>query len=176
MTKWLFGAITLTCLSIGGAAAACPVGVGQAPVRPRPVVRSDLSSTQASEMLERASRLETVAGSHETQARAFEAQADTLSNRARILREQAALVNVSDRSSILEIADELAGRARSERARAAGERAQARELRLEAQNLRQRAVVLVRGGGGSGGGGGWRGRDVRVLPSTPLPAERAVTL
>ena len=171
MRTWICGAITLACLSIVGAASACPVGEGQ--VRPpRPVVQN--VSLQASEMLERASRLETVASSHDAQARALEQQANTLSDRARILRNQATFVNVSDRSSILAIADELVMRARNDRTRASEDRAQAAELRREAQTLRQRAVVLVRTGNGNGGG--WRVRsNTRIPQSTPLPSE-GVTL
>ena len=172
MRTWICGAITLACLAIGGAASACPVGEGQ--VRPRPVVQN--VSLQASEMLERASRLETVASSHEAQARALEQQADTLSDRARILRNQATFVNVSDRPSILAVADELVVRARNDRMRASEDRVQAAELRREAQTLRQRAIVLVRNGNGNGNGNGWRVRsNTRSPQSTPVPSE-GVTL
>ena len=169
MRNWIFGAITLAWLTLGSAALACPAG-GVEGGRPRPVQNVSL---QASEMIERASRLESVAASHDVQARALEQEADTLGNRARILRNQAALVNVSDRPSILAIADELSSRSMNQRARAADDRAQASELRLQAQALRQRAGVLVRGSGG----GGWRGRTTALPPqSTPLPSERGVTL
>ena len=132
MKSWIFGAITLSWLAFGGAAIACPVGNGEGAIRPtRPVVQN--VSLQASEMIERASQLESAASSRDVTARAFEQEADTLSSRARILRNQAGLVNVADRSSILAIADELSLRAASSRTRAAEERAQASDLRIEAQ-------------------------------------------
>jgi hypothetical protein len=171
MKSWVFGVITLACTTIGGAALACPTG-GEQGTRPvRPVIQN--VSLQASEMIERAGRLETVASSHDAEARALEQQADTLTNRARVLRNQAGFVNVSDRSSILAIADELSVRAANERSRAAEERVQAQTFRIEAQNLRQRALVLVRGGGG--GGGGWR-RSTIAPQSTPFPTERTTVL
>ncbi|MBX3205223.1 MAG: hypothetical protein KF764_09145 [Labilithrix sp.] len=155
-------------MTLGSAALACPIGNGaiDRPVRPVQNV-----SFQASEMIERASRLESAAASHDASARALEEEAATLSNRARILRNQANLVNVSDRSSILAIADELSLRAASDRAGAAEDRAQASDLRSQARTLRQRAVTLVRNT--NGGGGGWRGKTTQ---STPLPSERGVTL
>jgi hypothetical protein len=158
-------------MTFGGAALACPTGnngEGQRPVRP--VVQN--VSLQASEMMERASRLESAASSHDQSARALEQEADTLSNRARILRNQAGLVNVSDRTSIMQIADELSIRAANDRSRAADDRAQSSELRLEAQSLRQRAITLVRN---NGGGGGWRGRPT-TAPSTPISSDRTFML
>lgn len=175
MKSWFFLAITAGCMAIGTAAAACPTGsnFGDVP-RPRPVQNV---SFQASELIDRAARLESAAASREQSARSFEAEAETLANRARILRNQAALVAVADRGSIIDIAEELAVRARTDRQLAAQERAQAAELRIEARSLRDRAVQLVRTGGG-GGGGGWRSRPGTPVPptSTPLPAEKTLTL
>lgn len=163
MRSWIFGAITLACITLGGAAIACPGGVSVRPTGPVQDV-----SLQATEMIERASRLESAASSRDATARALEQEADTLSNRARILRNQAGLVNVSDRPSILAIADDLAFRAASHRTRAADDRAQASELRLQARSLRERAITLVRGTNN----GGWRTRTT----STPLPTSRGVVL
>lgn len=158
MRSWIFGGITLACATLVGSAGACPVG-GEG-VRPtRPVVQN--ASLQASEMIERAGRLDAMAGSREQQARMLDQEATTLANRARILRNESTFVTVSDRESILGVADELATRAMNDRARAAEERAQASSLRMEAQNLRQRAALLVRG---------WRGK------STTSPADRGITL
>jgi hypothetical protein len=174
MRSWIFGAITLACLTIGGVATACPVGEGGGQVRPQPRPVQNVSF-QASELMERASRLENAAASRDQSARAFDQEADQLIVRARALRNQAQLVNVSDRQSIVQIADELTDRAQNDRALASSERAQASELRLEASGLRQRAVQLIRLGNG---GGGWKGRAVpsTSVPSTPLPSERGVTL
>jgi hypothetical protein len=158
-------------MAVEGMALACPVG-NDDNVRPtRPVLQS--VSLQASELTERASRLESLASTHDIQARALEQEAETLTGRARALRNQAGFVNVSDRSSILAIADELSLRAANDRIRAAEERSQAQELRFEAQNLRQRAIALVRGGGGSGG---WRVRTTVAPQSTPAPVVRSVNL
>ncbi|MBX3216463.1 MAG: hypothetical protein KF850_30785 [Labilithrix sp.] len=170
MKSKIIGAITLACMmTAAGAAFACPGGNGWTGGRPtRPVVQN--ASLQASELLERARRLESAASSHDATAKALEDQAATFANRARLLRNQATFVNVADRPSILDAADELALRAASDRSRAAEDRAQASELRTQARTLRQRAVALARGG--NGGGGGWR----RTTEATPLPAERGVTL
>ncbi|HVH47192.1 MAG TPA: hypothetical protein VM925_32865 [Labilithrix sp.] len=165
MRSWIACGIVLACTAASAGALACPVGQDVRPIRPVQNV-----SFQASEMLERAARLESAASSREAQARAFDQEADALSSRARALRNQATLVNVADRGSILEIADELSSRAAVSRARAAEDRAQAAELRIEAQSLRQRAIALVRGPGG-----GWRGKPVRS-PTAPLPFDRTVTL
>lgn len=166
MKNMFIGAITLACMTIGGAALACPMGNGGTGARPtRPVVQN--VSVQASELLERARRLESAASSHDAVARALEEEAATLSNRARILRNQASLVNVSERAGVLDVADELALRAADDRSRAAEDRAQASELRAQAQTLRRRAVALA----GGGNGGGWR-----RTTATPLPSERGVTL
>ena len=172
MRSWIFGAITLACLTIGGVATACPVGEGgQVRPQPRPVQNV---SFQASELMERASRLENAAASREQSARSLDQEADQLILRARNLRNQAQLVNVSDRSSIMQIADELTDRAQNDRALASSERAQASEFRLEATGLRPRAVQLIRLGNG---GGGWKGlAPTTSVPSTPLPSERGVTL
>jgi hypothetical protein len=176
MRSWIFGAITLACLTIGASAAACPVGEARPP-RPRPIQNV---SFQVSEMLERASNLESAAAVREDSARALERQVETFMSRARALRSQAQLVNVSDRRSILEIADELADRAAADRARAARERAQASELRLQAATLRQRAIQLVRleTGTGSGGGGWWkRPPPPRVsVPEMLLPSEAGTNI
>jgi hypothetical protein len=173
MRSWIFGAITLTCLTIGGAAIACPTG-GEQGIRPppRPVQPVQNVSLQASEMMERASRLESAAASREQQARALDQQADTLANRARNLRNQAQFVNASDRSSILDIADELQIRASNDRNQAMDDRNQASQFRVEASSLRSRAIQLVR----LGGGGGWRGKGVPRATTTDLPSERGVTL
>ena len=96
MRSWMIGAIMLAGMAVGSTALACPVGPGEG----RPIRPVQNGSFQASELVERAARLESVASSHEAQARAFEQEADTLSNRARILRNQAGFVNASDRSSI----------------------------------------------------------------------------
>ncbi|MDF2695872.1 MAG: hypothetical protein K0S65_4255 [Labilithrix sp.] len=171
MKSWIFGAITLASLTLASVGLACPTGNGEGAVRPpRPVIQP--VSLQASEMIERAGRLESAATSREAQARSLEQEADTLAGRARILRNQAGLVNVSDRPSILAIADELLDRAALDRTTAAQERAQASALRVEAQGLRQRALVLVRNGNGGVGGGGWR----RPTRDVALPSERGVTL
>lgn len=165
--------ITLACLTVAGSALACPTGNGEA-VRPRPRPVVENVSFQANELFERANRLESSASSQDAQARALEQQAETLSNRARILRNQATFVNVSDRSSILAIADDLSLRAAEGRSRAAENRARADSLRFEAQTLRQRAIALVRGGGN--GGGGWRGRSTSVPQSVPVVSDQGITL
>lgn len=159
----IFVAITLACVTLGGVASACPTGgnVEFSPPprpKPRPVEGLQQASFQveASALFERASALETAATGRDRNALAFEQQADTLANRARILRNQATLVNVSDQGSILDIADELATKAAIDRSRASGERTRASELRMEARSLRDRATQLVRLNTG-GGGGGWRG-------------------
>ena len=90
MKSGSFGVITLACMMIGGTAAACPVGAGEGSRPTRPVVQN--VSFQASELLERAKRLESAASSRDLQARALEQEADSLSSRARVLRNQAGLV------------------------------------------------------------------------------------
>jgi hypothetical protein len=166
MKSWLVGLIAAGLMAMGGSALACPVGAGekQPPTRPTQNV-----SFQASELIERADRLESVATSHEQSAKSLDREATTLANRARLLRRQAGSVSGSDRSGLLAIADELALRAEGDRARAAGDRARASELRVEARGLRDRAIRLVRFGnnGNVVDGGGWRGRpnrDARPVP------------
>ncbi len=161
MRSWIFGAITLACLTVGASALACP-----RPVRPVQNV-----SLQASTLIERASMLESTAVSHDQSARAFEQEAETLLSRARALRNQAQFVNVSDRMSILSIADELNDRASRDRMLASSERQEAAGLRVEATSLRRRAAELTR----LAGGGGWRGKRVQA-PSLPLPSESGISL
>jgi hypothetical protein len=161
MKTWIFGALALAMTVSTGVAMACPVGNnGDVPQPPRrPVVQN--VSFQASELFERAQALETAASSRDRQALAFERDAENLTNRARILRNQAQLVSSTDRSSIVALADELAARASLSRSQAAEERTQASDLRVQARSMRERAVQLVRN---NGGGGGWRGGR----PSAPL--------
>jgi hypothetical protein len=168
MTKtWFFAAITTGWMLAAGVASACPTGFeGQRPVQPRPVQNV---SFQASELVERANRLESAASSREVTARTAEADADTLANRARILRNQATFVNASDRNNILSVVDELVERAAARRAHAANERAEANQLRREARALRNQAIQLT--GGVGVGGGGWR-RPGGVPRATVLPSER----
>ncbi len=164
MKIWVLGAIMAGLVATGGSALACPVGVGRGPQpKPRPVQNV---SFQASELIERAARLEAVASSSEQSARAFEREANALSGRARLLRDQASRVNASDRASVLALADDLSSRAEGDRVRAADERARASELRLEARGLRDRATRLARFGG-EGEGGGWRRRAVRSTSALP---------
>jgi hypothetical protein len=85
------------------------------------------------------------------------------------LRNQAQLVAVADRSSILAVADELSARASVSRSQASEERSQAADLRVQARAVRERAVQLVRLN--NGGGGGWRGRPV---PGTSRTAETTI--
>lgn len=141
-------------VAAGPVASACPVGADDVRPNPRPVVNN--VSFQASELFERATRMETAAASREDDARARDQRADTLMNRARIIRNQASLVSFSDRQSMQAIADELTIRASEERSRASEDRAQASSLRMQARSLRERAVQLVRLENGNGGGG-WRG-------------------
>jgi hypothetical protein len=172
----IIGAITTFCVAfsftlVGARAAlACPTG-GEG-IRPQVNVRPIQNvSLQASEMLGRASRIEAVAASHEMSARELERDAQNLLSRAQIVRNQATLVSVADRPSVLNIVDELVDRAESERIQAASERTQASELRATARALRERAAQLVRLNGG--GGGGWRNRT--ALPSE-ASVDRSVTL
>lgn len=161
MKTWILSGIVVASLVVSAPGLACGVAEGvRRPVEVRPVQNV---SFQVSEMFERASRLENIATSHDSQARAFEQEAELLSNRARVLRNQASLVDIADRGSLLTIADELGARAMTSRSRAGQQRAQASELRLEARTLRQRAIALS----GGGGGGGWRVKrvspDVRTV-------------
>jgi hypothetical protein len=152
MKTWIFRAVALAMTLSTAQALACPVGNADPPKRP--VVQN--VSFQASELFERAQQLETAAAGRERSAQAAERDAETFAGRARILRNQAALVNVADRASIFAAADELSSRAASSRAIAAEDRAQATDLRVQARATRERAVQLVRAG--NGGGGGWRAR------------------
>src|SRR4051812_14816514 len=100
MNSWFFGpfAIALTLaltLTTGGVASACPVGFDDVPRR-RPPVNN--VSFQASELLERANRVESVAAAREESARSRETRAATLMSRARVLRNQASLVGFSEQS------------------------------------------------------------------------------
>lgn len=152
-------------LSVGADAWACKIGAwtpgGNPGNRPKPVVQPvqpvQNVSFQASELLERATQLESAAATHSTRARTAEQNAETLSNRSRILRVQATQAGIapSDRADLLALADELLVRAADDRAVAASEQASATRLRLQAQSLRSRAIELVRVTPG-GGGGGWR--------------------
>ncbi|HEU4407310.1 MAG TPA: hypothetical protein VFS43_18725 [Polyangiaceae bacterium] len=167
MKSWVVGLIAAGLVATGGSALACPTGNGefQRPTRP---VQS--ASFQASELIERADGLESVAASHEQSAKAFDREASTLTNRARLLRRQASSVGAADRSSLLAIADELTLRAEGDKARAASERARASELRVEARGLRDRALRLVRfGGGGNVVDNGWRSRGRPIGDPRPLP-------
>ncbi len=169
----LFGVAAFGLTLAAGSASACPVGQGD-DIRPRrpvaPVVNN--VSLQASELFERASRLETAAASREESARSREMQADTLANRARMIRNQAVLVGFSDRENMMAVAEELVIRAADMRSRAAEDRAQASELRMQARTLRERAVQLVRlQNGGNGNGGGWRNKRA-VRDFAPPPPSR----
>ena len=170
----LFGicAFVLTAAA-GPVALASPVG-GDVDIRPQRPVNN--VSFQASEMIERATRMETAAASREDSARMRESRADTLMTRARVIRNQAALVSFSDRQSMQEIADELTIRASEERSRAAEDRAQASSLRMQARQLRERAVQLVRLGNGGGGGGGWRGKGGGPVREFAAPPQRSETI
>lgn len=169
MKAWHFATFALGLVLTGfapRAAVACPVG-GDVDVRPRPVVNVNL---QASEMIERASRLETAAAAREDSARMKDQRADMFMSRARMIRNQAVnLVSFSDRQNMNAIADELTIRAADERQEAMSERSQAASLRMQARNLRDRALVLVRGNGG----GGWRGGRTsgRDFATPPRPRD-----
>jgi hypothetical protein len=170
MKRWLFGTFTaITVLATAaGTAAACPRGEGD--TRPvRPIV--DNVSFQASELLERAARMDGAAMSREQSARTKEMQADALANRARALRSQVSLVGFSDEQDVLSIADELALRAASMRTRAAEDRAQAIGLRMQARVLRERAAQLVRVGNG---GRNWRNKRGPVRDFAPPPPSATV--
>lgn len=160
-------------VAAGPTASACRVGGDD--IRPqRPVVNN--VSFQASELFERATRMETAAATREDDARVRDQRADTLMSRARVIRNQAALVSFSDRQSMQAIADELTIRASEERSRASEDRAQASSLRMQARSLRERALQLVRLENG-GGRGGWRGKgggSVRDFATPPPP--RTTTL
>lgn len=150
MKSWIFAAVTAMSLAaVPSTALAC--GVGDDVVRPAPKPVQNVS-LQASEMVERAGRLERAAASHEATAIAFDREADVLVTRARLVKNQAQLVSVSDRPSLLNVADDLLARADANRAQASGERSQAMELRTSARALRERALQLAR----QTGGGGWR--------------------
>ena len=99
MKTWIFRGVALAMTLSTAQAMACPVGNQGDVQRPpkRPIVQT--VSFQASELFERAQQLETAAASHERSAQASDRDAETLANRARILRSQAALVNVADRAS-----------------------------------------------------------------------------
>lgn len=149
MKQWVFAAATLAITLSTGISAAC--GVGEAPRRP--VVHG--VSFQVSELVERATALESEATSHEQSAAAFDRQADLLASRVRLLRNQAVLVSTMDRGNLLAVAEELAARMADERQQASEERSQASSLRQQARRIRERAAELVRVNGG-----GWRGRPV----------------
>ena len=168
MKTWIFRSVALVMMLSTGVAMACPVGGNDEFSRPppRPVVQN--VSFQASQLFERAQQLETAAASRDRQAIAFERDAENLANRARILRNQAQLVSLGDRPSLVALADDLSERASSERSQAAEERAQASELRVSARTIRERALQLVRGNGG----GGWRGRP--FAPSGVKTAETTI--
>ena len=167
MKTWIFGALALAMMVSTSAVMACPVGNNQEPPR-KPVVQN--ASFQASELFERAQQLESAASSHERQAVAFDRDAETLANRARILRNQAALVAVADRSSIFQAADDLSARASASRSQASEERAEASDLRVQARAIRERAVQLVR----VNNGGGWRGRAGGSF-ATPPPGTKSAS-
>lgn len=170
MKIWIFAAITAGWLASSAVAGACPTGAEEgARPRPRPIQNV---SFQASELIDRAGRLESAAARQEQSARQLEQQASTLAERARVLQKQAALVNAADRLSILEVVDELTTRAAQERRQAANARISADQLRAEARSLRDRAVQLVRLGDGGSGTGGWRKRPV----NDALPTTRTLTL
>ena len=172
----LFGALAFALTLASGSARACPVGIGGddgVQGRPRPVVND--VSVQANELIQRASRMESMAMARDESARRSEMQANVLMNRARMLRNQASLVAFSeDGQDLIAAADELSIRAAEMRSRAADERAQASALRMQARTLRERALVMVRGGGG-----GWHRRgpvrdSVRDFAAPP-PSTRSET-
>ena len=167
MKTWIIGALALAMTVSTSVAMACPVGSNNEPPK-RPIVQN--VNFQASELFERAQQLETTAAARERQAAAFDREAETLANRARALRNQASLVSLTDRSSIFQLADELAVRASVSRSQASEERAQAADLRVQARSMRERAVQLVRL---NNGGGGWRGRPGGA-PMTKTTAETAI--
>jgi hypothetical protein len=168
MKPWHSAMFALGLMVVTGSAAACPVGSDDVRPNPRPVVSN--VNLQASEMIERASRLENAASAREESARMKDQRADTLMTRARMIRNQAVnLVSFSDRQNMNSIADELTIRAAEERNQAANDRSEAASFRMQARNLRERALVLVRGNGG----GGWRGRGgaVRDFAAPPPPRD-----
>jgi hypothetical protein len=140
-----------------GVAEACPVGGDGIRPNPRPIQNV---SFQASELIERAMRLESEAAAREQSARALAEQAELLQSRARRLREQLVFVNVADRPGLMSAAEELSLRAADDRAEAMRERSEASELRMQARSMRDRAAQLVRINNGNGGG--WRKRPVEV--------------
>lgn len=147
--NWIFAAITGTWLLSAGTTYACGTGAEFAQPPPKPVVQND-----ASTLLTRATELDSAAAGRERNALTFDTEADRLVNRARLLRNQAQLVNVADRDSIVDIADELLERSSELRTQAATSRAQAADFRQQARTLRDRAAQLARN---TQGGGGWRG-------------------
>ena len=158
MKTWIFRGVALAMMLSTAHAMACPTGGNTSEREPplrRPVQQVQNVSFQASELFERAQRFETAAASRDSSASAFERDAETQANRARILRNQAALVNAADRASIFAAADDLSARASSSRSQASEDRIQAADLRVQARSMRDRAVQLVRIGNG---GGGWRGK------------------
>jgi hypothetical protein len=138
-----------------GVAEACPVGGSGVRPIPRPIQNV---SFQASELVERAMRLESEAGVREQSARALAEQAELLQSRARRLREQVVFVNAADRPGLLTAAEELSLRAADDRAEAMRQRTEAGELRMEARSMRARAAQLVR----VNNGGGWRKHPVET--------------
>ncbi|MBS2013139.1 MAG: hypothetical protein JST00_09645 [Deltaproteobacteria bacterium] len=167
MKTWMFAALSLVMTLGAGAASACPVGAGNEPIeRPRPVVTN--VSFQASQLFERAQQLETNAASHERSATEAAREAETLTGRARLLRNQASLpqLTLAERQSLLGMADELATRAATAQAQAGEHRRIASDLRAEARIARERGLQLVRTGGGTGGGWGGRGRPKAPTATT----------
>ncbi len=160
----LFGAITLACTLLGGAAMACPVG--EAPP-PRPVRPVQNVSLRVSELLEQATRFESAAAQKDRNAMALEQEAETLAARARNLRSEAQFVNVSTRGDLIAVADELAMRAANSRSRAQNERTTASEFRTQARSFRAQAAALQ-----TNRGGGWRRAPMKdfAAPTTPKPA------
>lgn len=143
---WIFAAITGTWLLSAGATYACGTSTDFTPT-------TTVRPPAADELLVRASELDSAAATRERTAVAFDAEADRLVNRARLLRNQAQLVSLSDRESIVEIAADLIERSSVLRTRAATSRGEAADLRREARTLRDRAAQLARNGSG-----GWRRR------------------
>ena len=159
----LFGAITLACSLLGGAAMACPVGENVPPPRPRPVQNVSL---RVSELIEQATRFESAAAQKDRNAMALEQEAESLAARARNIRNEAQFVSVSTRGDLIAVADELAMRAQNDRSRAANERMTASEFRTQARSFRAQAAALQ-----GNGGGGWRKGPVRdFAPGTSTPS------
>lgn len=130
------------------------------------VVRPQSVSTNASDLLSEARRLEVRAASLDTLASERTRRADEQTVDARALRIEAASTEGRDRAQLFAAADSLENEAVQSRREARLFRTQAASLRAQAQLDRNRAVQLV--SIRNGNGNGWH-RD-RVAPPPPRSA------